>query len=176
MALVARLAPGDPAPAFELEGVDGRAHSLQDYDEQPIAVVFSCCHCPYVVAWEDRLNAIAQDYDGRAGLVAINSNAGYLGDSFEDMEQRAREKGFVFPFLYDKTQEIASAYGAARTPEVFLFDAEHRLVYHGAPDSDHTDPDGAEPYLRSALDATLSGEEPDAAETPAVGCTIKWRS
>jgi peroxiredoxin len=176
MALVARLAPGDPAPAFELEGVDGRAHSLQDYRGQPVAVVFSCCHCPYVVAWEDRLNAVAQDYDGRAALVAINSNAGYLGDSFEDMEQRSREKGFVFPFLYDETQEVATAYGAARTPEVFLFDAEHRLVYHGAPDSDHTNPDGAEPYLRRALDATLGGEEPDAAETPAVGCTIKWRS
>jgi peroxiredoxin len=176
MALVARLAPGDPAPAFELEGVDGRAHSLEDYDGQPVAVVFSCCHCPYVVAWEDRLNAIARDYDSRAGLVAINSNAGYLGDSFEDMQQRSSEKGFVFPFLYDETQEVASAYGAARTPEVFLFDADRRLVYHGAPDSDHTDPDGAEPFLRSALDAILTGDEPGTEETPAVGCTIKWRS
>ena len=92
------------------------------------------------------------------------------------MQQRSSEKGFAFPFLYDETQEIASAYGAARTPEVFLFDADRRLVYHGAPDSDHTDPDGAEPYLRSALDATLGGDEPGTEETPAVGCTIKWRS
>src|SRR5206468_756174 len=92
MALMARLALGDAAPPFELPGVDGRAHSLGDYREQPVAVVFSCCHCPYVVAWEDRINEIARDYAGRVGLVAVNSNAGYLGDSFEDMERRAREK------------------------------------------------------------------------------------
>jgi hypothetical protein len=129
-----------------------------------------------VVAWEDRLNEIARDYAARAGLVAVNPNAGYLGDSFEDMETRAEEKGFVFPFLYDETQETAYAYSAARTPEVFVFDAEHRLRYHGAPDSDHTDPDGAEPYLRRALDAVLGGREPEIQETPPVGCTIKYRS
>jgi peroxiredoxin len=173
---VARLTPGDPAPAFELPGVDGREHALSDYHEQPVAVVFSCCHCPYVIAWEDRINDVARDYAGRAGLVAINSNAGYLGDSFDDMKERSREKGFAFPFLYDETQEVARAYQAARTPEVFVFDAGHRLVYHGAPDSDHGDPSGAAPYLRRALDATLSGTEPDVVETPPVGCTIKWRS
>jgi peroxiredoxin len=172
---VATLSLGDHAPAFDLPGVEGRNHTLDDYREQPVAVVFSCCHCPYVMAWEDRLNDIAGDYAGRAGLVAINSNAGYLGDSWEDMERRAAEKGFRFPFLYDETQEVARAYGAARTPEVFLFDATHRLVYHGAPDSDHQSPAGAEPYLRHALDATLGGAEPTPAETPAVGCTIKWR-
>jgi peroxiredoxin len=172
---VATLSLGDHAPAFDLPGIDGRKHTLDDYREQPVAVVFSCCHCPYVMAWEDRLNEIAGDYAGRAGLVAINSNAGYLGDSWEDMEERAAEKGFRFPFLYDETQGVARAYGAARTPEVFLFDATHRLVYRGAPDSDHQSPTGAEPYLRRALDATLGGQEPKPAETPAVGCTIKWR-
>jgi peroxiredoxin len=171
---MARLALGDPAPPFELRGIDGHLHSLADYDGLPVAVVFSCCHCPYVVAWEDRLNDIAQSYQGRAGLVAVNSNAGYLGDSFEDMERRAREKGFVFPFVYDETQEVAEAYSAARTPEVFLFDTDRKLVYHGAPDSDHSDPASAEPYLRGALDATLAGGRPDPAETPPVGCTIKW--
>jgi peroxiredoxin len=176
MARMARLALGDPAPAFELRGVDGETHSLEEYREQPVAVVFSCCHCPYVVAWEDRINDVAREYAGRVGLVAINSNAGYLGDSFEDMERRAREKGFAFPFLYDETQQVAGAYSAARTPEVFVFDARNRLVYHGAPDSDHTDPDGAEPYLRAAIEATLGGSEPETAETPAVGCTIKWHS
>ena len=176
MAAMARLAPGDPAPPFALEGVDGETHSLDDYLGQPVAVVFSCCHCPYVVAWEDRLNDVAREYASRAGLIAVNSNAGYLGDSFADMTERAREKGFVFPFVYDETQEVAEAYSAARTPEVFLFDAEHHLVYHGAPDSDHTDPVGAEPYLRQALEATLAGDGPEKAETPPVGCTIKWRS
>jgi peroxiredoxin len=132
------LALGDPAPAYTLPGVDGREHSLSEWDGRPVAVVFSCVHCPYVVAWEERLNDIARDYEGRAGLVAINSNH-HLGDSFEDMVRRAEEKGFVFPFLRDESQEVARAYGPARTPEVFLFDAEHRLVYHGAPDSDYTD-------------------------------------
>lgn len=171
---MARLSLGDPAPTFELPGVDGRTHSLSEYDGKPVAVVFSCCHCPYVVAWEDRVNAIAHDYDGRAGLVAINSND-HLGDSFDDMRRRAAEKGFSFPFLRDESQEVAHAYNAARTPEVFLLDAEHRLAYHGAPDSDYADPGGAEPWLRRALDAVLDGREPQPAETPPVGCTVKYR-
>ena len=81
----------------------------------------------------------------------------------------------VFPFLYDETQEIAEAYGAARTPEVFVFDADHRLAYRGAPDSDHKEPASAQPYLRDALEAVLAGNDPRERETPAVGCTIKWR-
>jgi peroxiredoxin len=176
MARMARLALGDPAPSFELSGIDGATHALGDYEGRPVAVVFSCVHCPYVVAWEDRLNEIARDYSSRAGMVAINSNAGYLGDSLEDMKRRSEEKGFAFPFLYDESQEVASSYGAARTPEVFLLDAGHRLVYHGTPDSDYQDPEGAEPYLRQALDAVLDGGEPDPADVPPVGCTIKWRS
>jgi peroxiredoxin len=176
MAAMARLALSDLAPPFELPGIDGKTHSLQDYIGQPVAVVFSCVHCPYVVAWEDRLNDVARDYAGRAGLVAINSNAGYLGDGIDDMERRSEEKGFTFPFLYDETQGVASAYGAVRTPEVFLFDSEHRLAYHGTPDSDHQEAGSAEPYLRNALEALLNGGGIDPAEVPAVGCTIKWRS
>jgi peroxiredoxin len=172
---MAGLRLGDPAPAFSLPAVDGTTHSLSDYEGRPVAVVFSCCHCPYVVAWEDTLNATARDVDGRAGFLAVNPNAGYLGDSPDDMRLRAEEKGFVFPFLYDESQATASAYGASRTPEVFVFDAGHRLVYRGAPDSDHRDPDGAEPYLRPALEAALAGAQPKVQETPAVGCTIKWR-
>ena len=171
---MARLAIGDPAPPFELPGVDGRTHSLRDYDRVPVAVVFSCCHCPYVVAWEDRLNELARAYAGRAGLVAVNAND-YIGDSFDDMKRRADEKGFAFPFLRDESQEVASAYAASRTPEVFLFDREHRLVYHGAPDSNHQDAARAEPWLRNALEATLAGRAPAPAETPPVGCTVKWR-
>jgi peroxiredoxin len=172
---MARLAIGDAAPAFDLPGTDGRRHSLDEYSGAPVAVVFSCVHCPYVVAWEDRLNAIARDYAGRAGVVAINSND-YLGDDLASMVERARQKEFAFPFLRDEKQEVARAYRPARTPEVFLLDADRRLVYHGAPDSDHQDPTGSVPYLRQALDAVLAGEPPPVAETPAVGCTIKWRT
>jgi hypothetical protein len=150
-------------------------HAPADHEGKPVAVVFSCCHCPYAIAWEDRLNAIARDYTGRAGLLVVNSNAGYLGDSPEDMRQRAEDKGFVFPFVYDETQEVARGYGAARTPEVFLFDAEHRLAYHGAPDSDYADEPSADPWLRDALDAVLAGETPSVQETPPVGCTVKYR-
>jgi len=172
---MAALRLGDAAPGFDLPDFDGERHALSDYDGKPFAVVFSCCHCPYVVAWEERLNEAARDFGGRAGFVAVNSNAGYLGDSLEDMARRSQERGFVFPFLYDETQEVARAYGAARTPEVFVFDAGHRLLYHGAPDSSHTDPDGAEPYLRPALDAAVAETQPEVQETPPVGCTIKWR-
>jgi hypothetical protein len=91
------------------------------------------------------------------------------------MKDRAEEKGFVFPFLYDESQEVARAYGPTRTPEVFVLDAGRRLVYHGAPDSDHRDPVGAEPYLRPALDAALADTVPAIQETPPVGCTVKWR-
>lgn len=170
-----RVTLGAGAPPFDLPGVDGRRHALADFDGLPLAVVFSCVHCPYVVAWEDRLNDIAREYAGRATVVAINSND-HLGDRPEHMEARAREKGFVFPFLYDESQEVAEAYQPARTPEVFLFDPARRLVYHGAPDSDYRDAEGAVPYLRQALDAVLEGQAPPAAETPVVGCTIKWRS
>ena len=170
---MARLALGDPGPAFSLPGVDGREHALADHAGMPVAVVFSCCHCPYVVAWEDRLNAIAGDYAGRAALLAVNANH-HIGDTFEHMQERAAEKDFVFPFLRDESQDVAGAYGAQRTPEVFLLDAEHRLVYHGAPDSNYTDEAGAEPWLRQALDAVLAGERPPVAETPPVGCTVKW--
>jgi hypothetical protein len=127
------------------------------------------------MAWEDRINDIARDYSGRAGVVCINSND-HIGDSFSDMEKRASEKRFVFPFVRDESQEVAVAYSPSRTPEVFVFDAEHRLAYHGAPDSDFRDPNGAEPYLRRALDAVLAGRTPPAEKTPPVGCTIKWRS
>jgi peroxiredoxin len=172
---VARLRLGDPAPPFDLPGTDGRNHARAEYAGMPVAVVFSCVHCPYVIAWEDRLNAIARDYAGRAGFVAINSND-HIGDSLDRMVERAEEKGFVFPFLRDESQEVARVYQPSRTPEVFLFDADDRLVYHGAPDSSHQDPAGAEPYLREALDAVLAGQPPPVAETPPVGCTIKWRS
>ena len=172
---MARLALGDAAPPFELPATDGQTYSLAQFQGMPVAVVFSCCHCPYVVAWEDRLNALAADYEGSASIVAVNSND-HLGDSFEDMKARSEEKGFVFPFLRDESQDVARAYAAARTPEVFLFDGAHRLVYHGAPDSNYADEAQAEPWLRQALDAVLAGEEPPVAETPAVGCSVKYRA
>ena len=174
---MATLSLGDHAPAFDLPGIDGRNHTLDDYREQPVAVVFSCCHCPYVLAWEDRLNEIAGDYAGRAGLVAINSNAGYLGDSWEDMERRAEEKGFRFPFLYDETQEVARAYRAACTPDFYVFDEGRRLAYRGQLDGSRPGNDvpvtGRD--LRAALDAVLAGQPVVEPQSPSLGCNIKWK-
>jgi peroxiredoxin len=173
------LAIGDPAPGFVLPAVGGRQVSLDALaDKDAVAVVFSCNHCPYVQAWEDRLNDVAREYADRGvAVVAVNSNdAGlYPADSFEAMGERAGEKGFVFPYAHDESQEVARAYGATRTPEVFLLDRDRRVAYHGAID-DSVDPEDVNvSYLRHALEALLAGARPQTEETPAVGCTVKWR-
>lgn len=172
---MSRLRIGALAPNFSLSGVDGVTHSLSDYIGKPVAVVFSCCHCPYVIAWESRLNQIAVDYADRAGVLVINSND-HIGDRLENMQERVQAADLTFPFLRDETQDTARGYGASRTPEAFALDREHRLLYHGAPDSNYQDPGGAVPHLRHALDAAIEGRTPSLPETPSVGCTIKWRA
>ena len=173
------LTLGTEAPAFDLPGVDGRNHTLDEYgDAEALALIQSCNHCPYVQAWEDRMTAIQRDYaDHGVRLVAVNSNDAdaYPADSFEEMRKRSEARGFTFDYLYDEGQEIARALGAERTPEVFLFDRNRRLVYHGAIDDNRDDRAVSVHYLRDALDALLEGREPPIAETPPVGCTVKWR-
>lgn len=168
------------APPFDLPGVDGSNHSLDDYADAPVlAVVWSCNHCPYVLAWEDRMSAIQRDYAERGfHLVAINSNdaESHPADSFEGMKEHASEKGFPFPYLHDEDQSIARMYGPERTPEVFLFDAGRRLVYHGAIDDSRDEDAVSENYLRDAIDAVLDGRDPEQSDTPPVGCSIKWRA
>jgi peroxiredoxin len=178
---LANLAIGDQAIPFNLLGVDGRKHSLSEYDGYEIlVVVFSCNHCPYVRAWEGRMVDIQRDYEGSGvRLVAINSNDAtkYPEDGFEEMKERAASKGFNFDYLRDESQEIAQAYGAERTPEVFVFDRDRKLRYHGAIDDNYDDPDSVERhYLRNALDALLAGGQPPIEQTQPVGCTVKWRS
>jgi peroxiredoxin len=177
---MANLSSGDPAIPFELPGVDGRTHTLAEYsDKAAVAVVFSCNHCPYVQAWEDRMIQIQKDYADRGfQLLAINSNdpVQYPTDSFPAMKERAAHKGFNFPYLFDESQQVAEQYGAERTPEVFLFDQGGSLRYHGAIDDNYDDPSAvSENYLRDALDAVLEDRTPATLSTPAVGCTIKWK-
>ncbi len=165
---------------FNLPGVDGKNYSPNDFaDKEVLAVIFSCNHCPYVRAWEDRMIQIQRDYaDKGVQLIAISSNdpEQYPDDSFPKMKERAQEKGFNFPYLFDETQEVARAYGAERTPEVFVFDRDRRLRYHGAIDDNYEDPNAVQRhYLREALDAILAGKDPEITETPPVGCTIKWK-
>ena len=177
---MANLKIGDKAIDFELTGTDGMKHSLNDYRGKYAVVIFSCNHCPYVRAWEDRMVAIQGDYTGKGvQLIAINSNDAeqYPEDSFENMKLRAKEKHFNFPYLRDDDQRVAKLYGAQRTPEVFLFDRESILRYHGAIDDNYDDPNAVKRrYLRNALDALVGGTRTPIPETQPVGCTIKWKS
>jgi peroxiredoxin len=171
---------GDQAPDFQLKGVDGRIYKLSDYKgKKAVVVIFSCNHCPYVKAYEDRMIALAREYAPKGvQFLVINSNdpTKYPEDSFDNMVKRAQEKGYPFPYLHDETQQIARAYGAQRTPEVFLFDSATKLRYHGTIDDNPQDPAKVtKRYLKDALDAVLAGREPDLKETQPVGCTIKWK-
>ncbi|HXF82537.1 MAG TPA: thioredoxin family protein [bacterium] len=175
LTLASRLIP------FALPDTEGRLVRSEDFAAYPVfGVIFTCNHCPYAQAWEDRLIAIQRDY-GAAGVrfVLINPNdpAKVPADSPEQMRERARAKRYPFPYLVDSTQEVARAYGATRTPEIFLFDRDRLLRYHGAPDDNYEDPAAVRHhYLRDALDALLAGRPPAVAETKPVGCTIKWRT
>ena len=130
-------------------------------------------------AWEGRINAVARDYADRGvAVVAICSNDAdaFPEDSFSEMVNRAKDKEFAFDYLHDEEQLVVRALGATRTPEVFLFDRDRTLVYHGTVDDSRDDENAVtQPYLRDALDAVLAGREPDVAETPPQGCFVKWR-
>lgn len=170
---------GSQAPPFELPGTDGADHSLDDYQgAKLLALVQYCNHCPYVLAWEDRLIALARRFADRGlRVVAVNSNdvVRYPEDSFGRMEERAEDLGFPFDYLFDGSQALAHALGSERTPEVFLFDEERRLRYHGAIDDSRDDRAVTRSYLREAVEALLAGDEPSVTETEAVGCTVKWK-
>jgi peroxiredoxin len=170
---------GDAATAFSLRGVDGRTHTLDGLkDKQVLVIIFSCNHCPYVQAYEDRMIAIQRDYQDRGvQLVAINSNEDrhHPEDSFERMVERAQSKKFNFPYLRDGSQDVAKAYGATHTPHLFVFDRDRRLRYTGKIDDNWQNPTAVKRhYLREALDALLEGANPAEAQTHAIGCTIKW--
>ncbi len=171
---------GDAAPAFSLPGTDGRTHSLDGLsDKSVLVVIFSCNHCPYVQAYEDRLAAVQRDYAERGvQLIAINSNddVHYPEDSFEQMQARAKARGFNFLYLRDVAQEIARAYGATHTPQLFVFDRARALRYTGKIDDNWQNPKAVtRPYLRDVLDALLSDRDPAESQTHAIGCTIKWK-
>lgn len=173
---------GDKAPAFSLPGTDGKARSLESVKgARATIVVFSCNHCPYVVLNEDRLISVFRDYATKGvGMAAINSNdaRGYPEDSFEEMKKRAAEKNFPFPYLRDESQDVARAYGAERTPHLFVFNRDLGLAYTGAVDDDSsykTRKKAERLYLRDALDDLLAARPVRVPETHAIGCTIKWK-
>ncbi len=170
---------GDPAPGFELPGVDGKAHGLEDFSEKPVlGVVFMCVHCPYVQAYEDRMIAVQADYEAKGvQFVGINPNdeRKYPEDSFDNMVKRAKLKGYNFPYLRDKGQDVADTYGAQCTPEFFIFNKDRKLAYRGRLDDNYQNPSAVKSeYLRDALDAILAGGSPRQPFVPAIGCSIKW--
>ena len=170
---------GDPAPELALPNTEGDTTTLPARGEAPASVVvWTCNHCPYALAWHDRLTAAAREYADRGvRFVAVNSNDAerYPADSPQAMAERYDAAEWGMPYLHDETQEVARAFGALTTPDLFVFDSELRLRYRGAPDADHQDPTQGAAWLRLALDALLAGAEPDPAETDPVGCSIKWR-
>lgn len=170
---------GDRAPAFELPDTGGAPVSLPEPGEAPATVVlWTCNHCPYALAWHDRLTAAARDHTDRGvRFLAINSNDAerYPADSPEAMAARYDAAEWGMPYLHDADQDVARAYGARTTPDLFVLDSDLRLRYRGAPDADHQDPSQDAAWLRAALDAVLAGDDPDPAETKPVGCSVKWR-
>lgn len=173
---------GTSAPGFDLsEPATGKRVRLEDVAAggRPVLVMFICNHCPFVIHVADQLAAIGRDYAARVGIVAINSNnpQSHPGDSPEKMAIEAKARGYIFPYLFDDTQDVAKAYHAACTPDIFLFDGDRRLAYRGRLDA--STPGNAEPVtgkdLRAALDAVLARKAPNASQQASIGCNIKWK-
>ena len=171
---------GTVAPDFELPDTDGNRIARSSFQGKPLLVMFICNHCPFVKHLRDALAKLGRDYSPRGvAIVAISSNDvdGYPADSPAKMKQEAKDAGYVFPYLYDETQEVAKAYRAACTPDFFLFDKDHRLVYRGQ--FDDSRPGNGVPVtgndLRAALDAVLSGKPVSEKQKPSIGCNIKWK-
>jgi len=180
---------GATAPDFNLPAVDGRNYKLADFAKADILVIiFTCNHCPTAQAYEERIKKLTADYkDKGVAVVCISSNDpcalridemawSDVGDSFEDMKIRAKNKEFDFPYLYDgNTQEVAGAYGPVTTPHTFIFDKERKLRYVGRIDiSEWKEKPEAVRDARNALDALLAGEKPPVEQTKTFGCSIKW--
>ena len=171
---------GETAPPLQLEDTAGEMRSLPAGPAEATAtvVLWTCNHCPYALAWHDRLVDVAREYAGRGvRFLAVNSNDAdrYPADSPQAMRERVEREGWPFPYLWDEDQAAARAWGARVTPHLFVLDAELRLRYEGAPDADHQRPAERAAWLRQALDAVLSGDRPPASTEP-VGCSIKWRA
>jgi peroxiredoxin len=171
---------GTQAPPFALPDTNGNVVSLADFKTaKGLLVIFMCNHCPFVKHVADELKRLTDEYIGKGiGVVAISSNdvENYPDDSPEKMKEEKAARGYAFAYLYDKTQEVAKAYHAACTPDFFLFDGQHKLVYRGQLDESRPKSDkpvtGAD--LRAAIEALLAGRPPLANQTPSLGCNIKW--
>ena len=176
----AKLRPGDQAPMFSLPTTSGQPVSLAVEIARHAAtvVLFICNHCPYVQAYIPRLIDLQRRFAGKARFIAINSNdpETYTEDSFEKMKEYATRWGLNFPYAHDGTQEVAHAYGAERTPEIFVIDGQGVVRYEGGIDDNYKDATRvtARP-LEEAIAAIVAGREVAEPRSHAIGCTIKWK-
>lgn len=171
---------GTIAPDFQLKGVDGNEYSLDDFRERSILViVFMCNHCPYVQACIERLIALQRDFiDRGVRFIGINPNDALdvPEDDFEAMKVFARERDMNFPYLRDETQQVAKAYKAVCTPDVFVYDDQRTLQYHGRIDNNWRDISKVTSRdLRVALEAIIHHKKVDSSQLPSMGCSIKWK-
>jgi peroxiredoxin len=172
---------GSAAPDFALPGVDGQNVSRTDFAGRPLLVVFMCNHCPFVIHLRNAIVKFAQQYREQGlAIVGISSNdvATHPDDSPALMREDAQKYGYTFPYLYDESQAVAKAYRAACTPDFFLFDRQHKLVYRGQ--FDDSRPQSGIPVtgqdLRAACDAVLAGRSVPPDQKPSIGCNIKWKA
>ncbi len=171
---------GTKAPDFSLKATDGKTYTLDDFSEaRALVVIFMCNHCPYVQAVWDRFVALQEEFaDHGVRLVGINPNLNpdYPEETFEKMGEYFEKYQMNFPYLQDDTQEVAKKYQAQCTPDIYLYDQKKELFYHGRLDDSWKDEDAVKDReLADAIKGLLAGEEPPAAQRPAMGCSIKWR-
>ena len=182
-AVTTGLGIGDAMPMGDvpMKGVDGKEVTIADVaGAKGTLVVFSCNACPWAQAWEERITQAGNAYAKKGvGVIVVNSNdpTKVADDGYDQMKARAKKLGMKFPYVVDATSEIARAFGATRTPEAFLFDAQGKLVYHGTIDDNAKEPAKVtQRYLQDALQAVSSGQDVSVKETKALGCSIKFRA
>ena len=169
---------GSVAPYFNLPDTLGKNVSIEDFDSELLIIVFTCNHCPYAKAVEDRLIKLGKEYKNDVDFVLISSNdsENYPEDSPKKMAERHTEKEYPFPYLFDETQEVAKAYSAVCTPDIFLYNSDRKLEYRGRIDDNWQNPEQVErEELKMAIEAVLNGKTIDFEQKPSMGCNIKWK-
>jgi peroxiredoxin len=171
---------GAACPDFRLPAVDGKRYARDDFADKPVLLVmFICNHCPYVKAVEDRFIRLAREFGPRGvQFVAVCSNDSvtYPDDAFDKLAERWRDKGYGFPYLHDEAQDVARAFGAVCTPDIFVYDRARRLAYRGRIDDSWKDESQVKRReLAGALEALVAGQKPSPEQRPSMGCSIKWR-
>lgn len=174
------MQPGTLLPTFNLKGTDGLLHLSSNFkDSDVLVVIFTCNHCPYARAYIQRIARLVDEFEAQpVQIVAINSNdpTNYPEDSFEKMAPMAKMLNLSGLYLFDDTQEVATNFSAQRTPEVFVFDSNRKLAYHGAIDDNWDKENEVEnQYLKNAIEALLEGRSPEVVGSKPIGCTIKWK-